>query len=1475
MAKNLGEGVSASYDGLGYAFDKVVFQQGKPILDGELNLAQELQEILTQRSTAHLPSGWLSRRPYHTDSNLTNAFYTQDPEGSKPEVALVNGWPIYVSNTNTPLQHVNKIELSDNELRSGSRVDGVFLEVWRALISTEDDSDEIIKPQDITKVSDLHGIFMYNENIGWAMGNNGIILKTMDGGINWHTVSTPVNTNYNKVQFRNLNIGYAVGDNGIVLKSNDSGESWFVLSTPVEDNLKDLFIINETTVCAVGDNGIVLLTEDGHTFSSITETDNITDNLSGVFFFDSSVGWAVGENGVLIVTKDGGHIWERFIVTDTLTNVVIDENFTSVAFYNLNDGLISGDNGLILKTSDSGFTWANMSGRIDYEGSFQSIQDIFPTSTINFNRVFVKPDFPVEFTISLYPDSRNYFKNAVYKVSPSNYPNSLVFEYTGVLDNKNYVNVLDLAAYPTSEALRDAVNEIVSPYLATDSQLSDEDRQKVRVFESTLNYNTLSNPSDFKPTTGSISGLNPATLSFSVEDKAWISGDNGTFLLTSNSGARWELIDLNIGQDLKSLHFVTNSFGWFVGDDVSIIQYNPEVSAEGIVQDSDLRALSKGRIFPEGNIDSNAEEYLPDNIINPQVGVETTKRVQIQYRVRIVDGVNSVDNPEAGLGLPYVFSLGPNVNTSTAGNYTYNNMGTVNGDYGLWRARCRNTVDGYSYSIPMFFVSRRNSAPFNLENNINGSTYFDLNAIRPDGLTYEEIVDEDVIDVRRQINIDSYSYFLEKNLDKLLGNRLDTFISDKDQNGLQYGTSILAADSYFGINDINNVVQGVVTSSANIDQDQKVLDPNLEITESELTFGPLDNALYHNDPAYYSAFIVRDAVVTTEPVDGTWEGLGTNTVKFNISSNFSPAGSTEGDTLEGIEYQFTAHYINYGNVGLGRVPKDPISIKYRPDDVITTGTQYFNAISSTVDSEVYETLGARVEGWNDYVTLNSAVAILNNKDDQDLYKVPGAMSPDDPDFARSVRKYRGQQFRGSLLEYHYFFRNEVSSAIVRVPKNLDGYAVFNVIQVKNVNGSVYKISTDYAADLSVRDRETVDSTVVTDNVVIYLDEAFTIPAGAMVEVVMEVVAPDVYGGDPADIGITETSLGENQSALRTPFSTNFNVASKGVGGMYTSVLYPITFGNITNEFTIDMANPAVEGLDDSIILGIASNETRLKDRQPYLWFKSSKPENDYFTTLAVANVEGLGTSVINITLDPDRSIDSGDVLVPLLVKLSTLQGLADTSSASVFYRYVPYQTLGNLPSSLKVEILKNSENVYISNMGTGASNDIEGVPYEIPVEHIAVNDDSVINDNMFSNVDDLDFATFSVDTGFIKMPAMISRNIGEDLILSSPNNVGDRVGRTFYTECSEEIIYQAENLTISTPRKVFIPMLARIRTDVTTPFLRGEIVLLVFSKVYKARIDNKTGFYEDQDEEYVQGYFESADTAISVYRLFNKPIVRK
>jgi photosystem II stability/assembly factor-like uncharacterized protein len=1477
MSKNLGDGVSSVNDGLGYNFDRVVFQDGKPILDSELNLAQELQGILSQKSTTHLPSGWLSYRACHTSSDLSNAFYTQNPEGSKPEVALINGWPIYVTNTNTDKTHVNKIDLSQNELRSGSRVDGVFLEAWRSLISPGE-SDSINKPDSITKVSDINDIYMFNEDLGWAVGQTGIILHTSDGGINWNSQEIPVNINFNSVKFKSREIGYVVGDGGTILKTVNGGSTWNIVFNNVSSNLNSIYIVDSNRVCVVGDSGTVLLSIDGNTFSPVDSTGGVVDNLNCVYFYDAFIGWSVGDNGSFIKTTDGGLSWIKREVLDSDTSLAVTENINSVAFYNANDGLLVGDNGIIYKSVDGGNFWTNISGRVFDGVSYKTVEDLHPNDTNKLNRVIIKKEFPIEFSISVYSNSRSFFRNFRYQISPVTYPNSLVLEYSGVADGKDYKDILSLNSYADADELKTAINNITSPYRSEDSALNYDERQKARVFQATIGYVPVSRPTDLRPSSGNFTSTSTASLSFSIEDKAWIVGTNGIILKSDNSGSKWEVLTSQYGFDFNSGYFVDNNLGWLAATEGTIIKYAPaDIVNEFEAQSTDLLLSSTGRIFPEGNIESESREYLVDNLINPQVGVETTKRVQIQYRIRVVDGVDPFNYPDAGLGSAYVFGLGPNVGGIDAGNFVFENMGKENGDYGLWRSRCRNTVDGYSWAIPMFFVTKRNSSPFNLESNINGSTYVSSGAIRPDLQTYEEIRSSDVVDIRRKININSYTHLLEKDFDNLLSNSLYTNITNRSERGDQYGTSVLAVDTYTGATEIGNLLNGRVTSEAAIVESTKDIPADPTPTRDELTFGPIEKAIFHNDPAFYRAVSIKIASgveTIIEDINGSFEGLGTNKVTFSLDTNYVPTGGTED-----VVYRLVATYIDYSKIGLGRVPKIPLGVSYSPGNI--SDTLFYRGINKNVVSEKIEELEERVSGYRDYTIINSAIDI-NNSDEQFVYEEAGVLNEADTDFIRSARKFREQQFKGSLVEYHYFTRVSTATRVLRVPKNINDYSVYAVKGIRNINGSEYRVSTNFATFETIRDtEENYDSSLNTDNLIIYLDEAYTIPSNSVIEVILEVVTFDSSVNKLTEFGVSVSNKGNNIGAYRTGYVSNYNVTSKGISGFYKCIMYPIPeiqnigINTSINTITIDLTNPSAgaDDLIDGLVLGVSSFPTKEKSNQMYMWYKADTGMG-YYSAVPVSSAVNLGTSTVTLNIDSRVNLSRGKGYVPILVKQYSLPSLVSSSTANVMYKYVPYQTVGGLPDSLTLEIVKNSDFVYISNLGTGSSSTIVPEPYENPIEHISVNSNSFVNDNVFSNVDDINLANFTIDAGFIKLPAMVANCYSSDVTFSKPNNVGDALGRTFYTESSVRFIYESDTLSLSTPRKVFVPLLGRVRSDILKPFQRGELVLIVMSKMYKARPENRTGYYVDNNEEYKTGYFEEADTAICLYRLTNKPIVR-
>jgi len=171
-------------------------------------------------------------------------------------------------------------------------------------------------------------------------------------------------------------------------------------------------------------------------------------------------------------------------------------------------------------------------------------------------------------------------------------------------------------------------------------------------------------------------------------------------------------------------------------------------------------------IYPYGNVDYYGSPFSND-LIDPARGFETSLRVQLQYRIRVAPLDDFYLNPEGGFNTS-VYVQGPldaPISTCSHANFTQ-----VPGDPGLWIAGAGDsvaqetllTVDGHTYAIPMFAISRRASHaydPRDMQNNgceYNLSNYFaGLASDRPDNLYNNWIVPGDIVDMRHHVAADS------------------------------------------------------------------------------------------------------------------------------------------------------------------------------------------------------------------------------------------------------------------------------------------------------------------------------------------------------------------------------------------------------------------------------------------------------------------------------------------------------------------------------------------------------------------------------------------------------------------------------------------------------------------------------------------------------------------------------------------------
>lgn len=143
-------------------------------------------------------------------------------------------------------------------------------------------------------------------------------------------------------------------------------------------------------------------------------------------------------------------------------------------------------------------------------------------------------------------------------------------------------------------------------------------------------------------------------------------------------------------------------------------------------------------VYRYGNVEGGYT-YLPDDLQDPAIGFETTQRIQLQYRIRVVPGLVGLTSYPDGFDPTVVKARGA---AATNTSYVFTNMRKELGDPGLWRAgdgtsNSLGTVDGYCYAVPLCAVFRRNSVTWDGDpgQNLNGG--FDRNPTAVDRTGYK------------------------------------------------------------------------------------------------------------------------------------------------------------------------------------------------------------------------------------------------------------------------------------------------------------------------------------------------------------------------------------------------------------------------------------------------------------------------------------------------------------------------------------------------------------------------------------------------------------------------------------------------------------------------------------------------------------------------------------------------------------------
>ncbi len=158
----------------------------------------------------------------------------------------------------------------------------------------------------------LTGVSFADAKHGWAVGHDGVILATNDGGLTWirQDDGRDLETVYLDVYFRDLNHGMAVGAYGKFVVTADGGKNW-TTAKPAEGEMH----YNRITAGAdgylylAGESGTLLVSNDGGD-NWVKSAVPYEGSLFGVLPLDQSSLVVYGLRGHIFHSPDHGATWE-------------------------------------------------------------------------------------------------------------------------------------------------------------------------------------------------------------------------------------------------------------------------------------------------------------------------------------------------------------------------------------------------------------------------------------------------------------------------------------------------------------------------------------------------------------------------------------------------------------------------------------------------------------------------------------------------------------------------------------------------------------------------------------------------------------------------------------------------------------------------------------------------------------------------------------------------------------------------------------------------------------------------------------------------------------------------------------------------------------------------------------------------------------------------------------------------------------
>lgn len=205
---------------------------------------------------------------------------------------------------------------------------------------------------------DLNKIIYVHPNTYFVAGGNKThdsiqtILKSTNNGSTWNIMYDQPGPWLKSVYFFDTLKGFAVGDNGVILATINGGSFWTTVATPLVRDFNAITFINSDTGYIAGGSpsglGTILRTVNGGT-SWVVIRDVSGGSLNDISFANADQGYIAGDSATVLKTTDGGLNWTPLIIDSGLSGA---ETFNAVKFYNAGFGAIGGKDGKLYVYGD-------------------------------------------------------------------------------------------------------------------------------------------------------------------------------------------------------------------------------------------------------------------------------------------------------------------------------------------------------------------------------------------------------------------------------------------------------------------------------------------------------------------------------------------------------------------------------------------------------------------------------------------------------------------------------------------------------------------------------------------------------------------------------------------------------------------------------------------------------------------------------------------------------------------------------------------------------------------------------------------------------------------------------------------------------------------------------------------------------------------------------------------------------------------